>query len=150
MNDNEWEAFRGDYRRASAQFVLGDAEALLALCATEEPMHICGAFGGYECGVETVRQRIGWAAKQLSGGTFDEEVLIERVGAEDAMTFAVETIEARVAGAPVPVRQVLRVTQVYRRQSDGWRLAHRHADFVRPTSTDVPLVEPPAARPSEV
>ena len=135
--DLVWRAFRDNYLRASERFVQGHPSALLALCATDEPMHICGAFGGYECGADTIRERIGWAGEQFRDGTFTEDLVLESVRGDTAMTFAVETIEARIAGAAEPVRQVLRVTQIYRREPAGWRLAHRHADFMRPTSTAV-------------
>jgi ketosteroid isomerase-like protein len=39
-----------------------------------------------------------------------------------------EVIRSRVASQAVPSIQQLRATMVFRRESDGWRIVHRHAD----------------------
>lgn len=144
----DWPEFRDAYRAASQDFVRGLPGEVLALYATDEPMHICGAFGSYESGVEAVRDRVRWAGQQFAEGTFTEELVCEWVSTDSAVTLAVETIDACVAGRPEPVRQVLRVTQAYRRGAGGWKIAHRHADFMRPTSTEVPPIPVPASRPA--
>ncbi len=142
----DWQEFRKAYRARSQDFVRGRPDGVLALYANDDPMHICGAFGSYESGVDAVRSRVRWAGQQLSEGVFSEELVCEWVGEASAVTLAVETIDARVAGRPEPVRQVLRVTQAYRRGPDGWKIAHRHADFLRPTTTEVPAIPATADR----
>lgn len=142
----DWQEFRQTYRAESQEFVRGRPGGVLALYSTDGPMHICGAFGGYEAGAEAVRSRVQWAGEQFTEGTFTEELVCEWVGEDSAITLAVETIDARVAGRAEPVRQVLRVTQAYRRGPEGWKIAHRHADFLRPTSTEVPPIPVPAPR----
>jgi hypothetical protein len=135
---DDWVAFRADYVRRNARFVTGDGPAMAELWVNNDPTAICGAFGGYEVGAQAVKDRVLWAGAQFRNGTFTEELLSEWIGPDTALTLAIETIDAQVAGSETPVHQVLRVTQHYRKGPDGWRIAHRHADFLRPTSTDVP------------
>jgi ketosteroid isomerase-like protein len=50
------------------------------------------------------------------------------VEADFAYLVQKEIIEARIGGRAERVKQELRVTMVFRRRSDGWRIVHRHAD----------------------
>ena len=45
-----------------------------------------------------------------------------------AVTIGFDRGTAQVDGGPV-IEMVIRVTHVLRREPDGWRLVHRHADF---------------------
>jgi SnoaL-like domain len=134
----DWDDFRKVYRAASARFAIGDGHGVAELFGDGEDVSICGAFGGYEIGGDAVRTRVAWAGSQHAEGTFEEQILTEWVGGDSAYTLSIETIVARVGGATEPATQVLRVTQVYRRGTDGWRIVHRHADHLRPTSPTVP------------
>jgi ketosteroid isomerase-like protein len=50
------------------------------------------------------------------------------VGAEFAYLVQKELIKFRVAGRPDDSTLELRVTMIFRRAPEGWRIAHRHAD----------------------
>jgi ketosteroid isomerase-like protein len=44
----------------------------------------------------------------------------------------IERFETKVAGADEISPAALRVTSVFRRGDDGWKLLHRHADRITP------------------
>jgi ketosteroid isomerase-like protein len=39
----------------------------------------------------------------------------------------IERLSAKVGGRDEPSSGSLRITMIFRRESDGWRIAHRHA-----------------------
>lgn len=45
-----------------------------------------------------------------------------------AYTVEIERFKAKVGGRPELSELALRVTCIYRRENDGWKLVHRHAD----------------------
>lgn len=51
------------------------------------------------------------------------------VGAEFAYLVQTETIRSYMGFQNEPSTQKLRVTMVFRRERDGWRIVHRHADL---------------------
>ena len=67
-------------------------------------------------------------------GSFEQEV-VETYGSPDMVVLAViERANVEVGGLPAQ-DWALRVTLVYRREGDDWRLAHRHADPLAPGVT---------------
>jgi ketosteroid isomerase-like protein len=51
------------------------------------------------------------------------------VSGDFAFTVGVERQQdARIGGQREGVRRALRATQVFRKEADGWKLVHRHAD----------------------
>lgn len=56
------------------------------------------------------------------------ETVSQFVGADVAYTVEIERFKAKVGGQRETSDLALRVTCVYRREDDGWKLVHRHAD----------------------
>ena len=57
-------------------------------------------------------------------------------------TLEVERFETKVAGAGETSQVALRVTSVYRREDDGWRLLHRHADPITTLQSGESVIRP--------
>ena len=51
------------------------------------------------------------------------------VGADLAYLVQTEIIRSQVGSQSEVSTQALRVTMVFRREADGWRIIHRHADL---------------------
>jgi ketosteroid isomerase-like protein len=62
------------------------------------------------------------------GRATDFEPISKVVTSELAYTVEIERAEAKVAGREEQANFGVRVTSVYRREEDGWKLVHRHAD----------------------
>jgi ketosteroid isomerase-like protein len=87
-----------------------------------------GGFGGYERGWEAVAARYTWAAAANAEGNVTVELIACHVASEFAYTVAIERGQVRAAGAEVSAPKALRVTEIFRKEGDAWRLVHRHAD----------------------
>lgn len=78
-----------------------------------------------------------WTARTFRGGQADVEVFQSYASGDLAVLVAVERQHGTVGELP---RQEwsLRLTLVFRREGDGWRLVHRHADpLTRPIGPDL-------------
>ena len=77
------------------------------------------------------------AARYADGELLEFEPVARHVADGLAAVVEVERFRARLGGAVEPVELALRVTSVYRRGADGWRLVHRHADpITAPQATE--------------
>jgi ketosteroid isomerase-like protein len=84
--------------------------------------------GVVERGWRSVAARLDWAISTYQFGVRSNEIIGGSVDGNLAYVVRNEVIEGRMGGRPDRVRQKLRVTMVFRRGSDGWRILHRHGD----------------------
>jgi ketosteroid isomerase-like protein len=127
--DLEWTTFITKLEAAEHKFAQGRPEAFKALWSHADDVTLCGGFGGrVECGWENVAARLDWASSKYSDGTRSMQTISGRVASELAYVVQTEVIRFRAAGRTERVNQELRVTMVFRREAEGWRIVHRHAD----------------------
>jgi ketosteroid isomerase-like protein len=131
--DSEWAAFMEKLKAAEHEFAQGRPAAFRALWSHSDDVSICGAFGGIESGWTKVAARLDWASSQFSEGTRSREEIRSAVGTDFAYIVQTEHIRFRVPGRSEPSTLELRVTMVFRREADGWRIVHRHADSQKST-----------------
>jgi ketosteroid isomerase-like protein len=127
LADAEWMAFIAKLEAAEEEFVQGRPAAFQALWSHADDVTLCG-FGGVERGWQNVTDRLSWVSKKYSDGTRTREEISRMVGADFAYLVQTEVIRSRVASQAEVSTQQLRATMVFRRESDGWRIVHRHAD----------------------
>jgi ketosteroid isomerase-like protein len=131
--DSEWAAFMAKLEAAEYEFAQGRPAAFKDLWSHSDDVSICGAFGGIESGWKNVATRLDWASSQFSEGTRSREEIGCAVGADLAYLVQSEHILFRVPGRTEQSTLDLRVTMVFRRQADGWRIVHRQADSQKNT-----------------
>ena len=136
LSDSEWAAFITKLEAAEHEFAQGRPAAFKALWSHSDDVSICGAFGGVESGWDKVASRLDWASSQFSEGTRSREEIRSAVGAAFAYLVQTEHIRFRVPGRTDESTLDLRVTMVFRREDDGWRIVHRQADSQK--STELP------------
>ncbi|MEN9217180.1 MAG: nuclear transport factor 2 family protein [Gloeomargarita sp. HHBFW_bins_162] len=135
MSDPSFPAFRTTLTQANQAVIQGDATRIKQIYSQRDDVTLLGGFGGIERGWTQVAPRLDWAASQFSRGTFAEEDISVVVGSELAYTVTIERNQVDTGNPPEPQTLELRVTQIFRREPDGWRLVHRHADpFVQKRS----------------
>jgi len=129
LANSEWMAFMATLDTAEEEFVQGRPAAFQALWSHADDVTLCGGFGGVERGWQNVTDRLSWVSQKYSDGTRSREEITRMVGADFAYLVQREIIHFRVASQAEPSTQELRATMVFRRDADGWRIVHRHADL---------------------
>jgi ketosteroid isomerase-like protein len=129
LADAEWAAFIAKLETAEEEFVKGRPAAFQALWTNADDVTLCGGFGGVERGWQNVTDRLSWVSRKYSDGTRSREEISRMVGADFAYLLQREVIRSRVASQAELSTQELRATMVFRREVDGWRIVHRHADL---------------------
>ena len=116
-------------RDALGEIAKGNPEGYKALYSREEDITLGNPFGGFGRGVEAVYEQLERAASHYRDGeTVAVETVSKSVGADVAYTVEIERFRAKVGGQSEMRDLALRVTCVYRREADDWKLVHRHAD----------------------
>jgi len=116
-------------RAALDKIAKGDPEGYKALFSRGQDVTLGNPFGGFARGWEQVVEQLERAASHYRGGeTTGFETVMRIVTPELAYTVEIERFKAKVGGRSELSDLGLRVTCIYRRENDGWKLLHRHAD----------------------
>ena len=131
----ELDELRRMYRRAQDAFIRGDAEPQKALWSVRDDITLANPLGPPARGHDPVWAVMDTAAAQLADGEgleFDEVSFVETPDLAYELGIQRGRMKLGDDGRMAPV--ALRVTTVFRREEDGWRIVHRHADplTVRP------------------
>jgi ketosteroid isomerase-like protein len=117
------------YHRALEAFIQGDPEPVLTLWSKRDDATLANPFGPPVRGWEAVREAGTRAATQLADGeAFTVELVSAYATTDLAYELEIHRFRARMDGAGEAAPVALRVTTIYRRENDGWRIVHRHAD----------------------
>jgi ketosteroid isomerase-like protein len=126
-------------RQAVGAVIRGDAGPIHALYADDDDVTLGNPFGPFVRGRAAVTATTADAASRYRDGELLDFQPVARYVVDDLATVVeVERFRARLGDATEPAELALRVTSVYRRGPDGWRLVHRHADPIttaRPTGS---------------
>lgn len=129
MSDMDFDELLDQARNALDAIVQGDPTGYQELYSDDEVITLGNPFGGFGKGTAAVYEQLERAASYYSGGrTTSIETVAQSVGPDFAYTVEIERVEAKVVGQQELSEVALRVTCVYRRESVGWKLVHRHAD----------------------
>ena len=107
----------------------GKPAAFKALWSHADDITLSGGFGGtIEKGWDQISRRLDWVGTQFSNGTNT----IERVSAQSSGNLGyvvqLEHIKFKVPGQETESTRDYRVTMLFRREPEGWRIIHRQAD----------------------
>jgi ketosteroid isomerase-like protein len=123
------EQFRQEYHLALNEFVRGNPEPQKKLFSRREDVTLANPLGLPVRGWDQVTRALEQAAAQIRDGEPSQFELVSAFATPDlAYTVEIERGRMKLGASPDPVRTSLRVTTVFRREEDGWRVAHRHAD----------------------
>jgi ketosteroid isomerase-like protein len=141
VGESTFAAFPPLWEAGQARFINGDPTLWKQNASHGDDASIFGAFGGYEKGWAQVGPRNDWASSQFedSGAKQNIEYVNKGASGDLPFTISIERQVAQIKEQTAPTSRALRVTQIFRKEGDTWKLLHRHAD---------PMVErlPPAER----
>jgi len=118
---------------AEAAMLRGDPGPRCALWSHQDPVSLLGAWGPNRTGWDALDETFRWVAERLGGTNYDNfrfDVDVAEVSADGAMAYSVgfERFDELLTGGGTKPWTV-RVTHVYRREGEDWRIVHRHGDL---------------------
>ena len=117
------------YRWSLEAFIQGDPEPQKALWSRRDDVTLANPLGPPAKGLQQVFAAMERAAAGVrEGEAFVYQVVSEYETPDLAYELAVQGGRMKLAGATQPTEVTLRVTSIFRREGDGWKLVHRHAD----------------------
>jgi ketosteroid isomerase-like protein len=132
---HDFTTFLQERDEAARAYVRGDPGPLGDVVAGASQATFFGPRGGIRQGAQDV-----WSTYERGAGAFspggDSKLEVLDRGESDDIAYWVGLQRARVRlrGDSVLTPIDLRVTEIFRREGDGWKLVHRHADqLVGPT-----------------
>ena len=107
----------------------GKPAAFKALWSRTDDITLSGGFGGaIEKGWEQISRRLDWVGTQFSKGSNTIERLVTHESGDLGYVVQIEHLRFHVPGQAQESRRDYRVTMVFRREPEGWRIFHRQAD----------------------
>jgi ketosteroid isomerase-like protein len=128
---SDLDELRDRYHHSVEALIKGDPEPQTTLWSRGDDVTLANPYGPPVKGWERVCQVAAVAASLLRDGeglTFDRISSYET--ADLAYDVGIQRFQARLAGAEAMAPVALRVTTIFRREDDGWRIVHRHADTI--------------------
>ncbi len=127
--NREFHAALGKVDAAQRELQNGRPEAFKALWSRADDITLSGGFGGtIEKGWEQVSRRLDWVGKQFSNGTNTIERIVARANGDLGYVVQIERLRFQVPGQATESTRDYRVTMLFRREAEGWRIVHRQAD----------------------
>jgi ketosteroid isomerase-like protein len=130
QQQKEFEQFMHKRAQVAQAYVSGNAMPLVEISTHRSPATFFSPSGGYKSGAETVIDTNKRGAQHFaSGSESDFEIL--QMSASDGIGYWVGLQHAKVCmrDKKEKVPMTLRVTEIFRREDEGWKLVHRHADM---------------------
>jgi ketosteroid isomerase-like protein len=126
------------YRQALVPFLTGDPKPVMEFYSNSDDVTLANPLGPPCRGPAEVHKAIAEAAAQISDGSIRFEEVSRYCTPYLGYVVQIERAQARlsVSGDISPI--ALRVTMIFRREGNTWRVVHRHADPImtpRPATT---------------
>jgi ketosteroid isomerase-like protein len=114
---------------ALAAILKGDPSGYRALYSLADDVTLGNPFGPYVRGRQNVEATLARAASYYRDGEVTGVELVEKYVSDNlACVIEVERGRSKVGGAEEMAPVTVRVTSVFRLETEGWKLVHRHAD----------------------
>jgi ketosteroid isomerase-like protein len=125
------------YRQALHAYMSGDIKPALELFSLRDDVTLANPVGPPVRGPAEIAKAAASAAAQFRDGSVRGFEEISRYSTPDlGYVIQIERTQARLAGNQNVSPTALRVTMIFRREGDTWKVVHRHAD---PITTPRPI-----------
>jgi ketosteroid isomerase-like protein len=136
LREDEVRQASEQYYAALSSLLSGDAGPLMQIWSEKPDVTAMNPYGDREEGWEQLQPVFERVAAMCAGS--QARVWLEdqrlQVGTDLAYESGIESGEGILMGKPTTIRH--RVTNIYRREADGWKMVHRHTDL-NPAEHDV-------------
>jgi ketosteroid isomerase-like protein len=127
--DTEFQAALAAMDAAQRELQNGRPAAYKALWSHADDVTLSGGFGGtIEKGWDKVSKRLDWAGAQFSKGTNTIDRIVAHAIGDLAYVVQIEHLRFYAPGQTTESTRDYRVTMLFRREAEGWRIIHRQAD----------------------
>jgi len=134
---DDFDQFLEQRQAAGGEYVNGNPEPLGRVVAQQFPATFFSPRGDVTTGTHEVWSRYEQDASVFADGSTNTfEALDSAAGSDIAYWVGFQRSKARLRGKDQPVPFDLRVTEIYRRENDQWKLVHRHADPLKPSPAE--------------
>lgn len=118
-----------EYHRGLDAFMKGDPEPVKKLFSRRDDVTLANPIGPPVRGWNQVEKASDHGASQGRDGELTGwETISEYATADLAYSVAIQRGRLTLGGADEASLVSLRVTTIFRREDDGWKIVHRHAD----------------------
>ena len=125
----EFATFLAKLDAAQLELQNGKAEAFKAVWSKADDVTLSGGFGGtVEKGWPAISKRLDWVGANFAKGKNSIERLVTNQSGKLAYVVQLEHIEFVAPETGRNATRDYRVTMIFRREKDGWRVVHRQAD----------------------
>jgi len=125
----DWAEVYEQFDSAADEFAKGNPEGVKALYSHQDDATLANPFGPAVRGWDEVSRMLDYASSRFHDGEFlGAERIAEYVTDELTCMLDVEHWRSRVDDRERVEAFDLRVTTILRREDDGWKIVHRHAD----------------------
>lgn len=125
----EFNEFLQKLDAAQERFHNGDPDPLEALWSHKDDVTLAGGTGGpIEKGWANVKKRLDAVTTHYTGGKQTNDRIDVAVNGDFASVVQYEHIVYTIPGHADASKRDYRITMVFRREKQGWRLVHRQAD----------------------
>ncbi len=136
MGSSDFDAAVDSYRQALDAFLRGDPGPVTEHFSRLDDVTLANPLGLPRVGRAAVEEGIAAAAANFEDGSVRFEDLSRFSTPDLGYVVYLERADVRLVGSDETVPSSLRVTMVFRREGDTWKVAHRHAD---PITTARPI-----------
>lgn len=130
MTTHDFDAAVDAYREGLQSMVKGDSRPVISRYSRRDDVTLSNPLGPTLRGRANLEKEAAAVAARFADGVVEFEEVSRFASADLGYVVGYERARVRRTGSDETTPMSLRVTTIFRREVDGWLVAHRHADTI--------------------